>query len=153
MFCYQFIIIRFQLSTEQSQISTIDSFKIISLAVQKRYHRTKCTLYQVRAGKGNQKKFNPIPHMRVSFFNFVLQPKRLIRNLKLWFWFKITFQRYEFLLQNSIFRNDITKWFNFPVKDFQLKYILESHFHVCLQFLKMFAVCVYVSIVYGTTTA
>ena len=83
VFCYQFVNIRFQLSEEQPQISKIDHFKTISLAVQKRYHRTKCTLYEVRAEKGNHKKFDPIPHKRISFFNFVLQPKRLIRNLKL----------------------------------------------------------------------
>ena len=132
VFCYQFVNIRFQLSKEQFQVSTVDYFKTIPLAVQKRYHRTKCTLHLVRARKGNQKKFDPIPHMRISFFNFVLQPKRLIRNLELWFQSKITIQCYEFLSQNSIFRNNITKWVNYLVKDFQLKYILESHFHVYL---------------------
>ena len=48
------LICHYEVSTkEQSQVSTVDYFKTISLAVQKRYHRTKCTLFQVRAGKGN----------------------------------------------------------------------------------------------------
>ena len=128
VFCYQFVNIRFQLSKEQSQIFRADYFKTIALAVQKRYHRNKCTLYQVRAGKGNQKKFSPIKHMRVSFFNFVLQPKRLIRNLELWFWFKITFQCYDFLQQNSIFRNNITKLVDYPIEIHPDK----SYFHLCL---------------------
>ena len=54
VFGNQFVNIRFQVSREQSQVSTVDYFKTISLAVQKLYHRIKCTLYR-KLGKAIRK--------------------------------------------------------------------------------------------------